>query len=315
MEIDIFSMNGVPMVDTITIANVCRNGKTNNVYRMAKHLAEIGEPGIIDQGGRPAKCAMSQSAFQRLATRFYRHKDEQTALGVVAINNAFNQFMDTIIDDVSAEVHKNQETAADIADVEFETVAFEDASFEMKVGTRITRFIEETKRRMAQFNEVMFDALRDVAKDIMEDFTNENIKSYNEGMKAKQAECDALRSKLDALRRMMQPEPTADQVTTLAGNVSVQQCAAWLTSNGIKDMGEIRLYEWMRSNGLVCSVGTSRNLPTQIALEKGLLVTESNPYRNPRTGEMVNSYTTRVTPKGQKYVFNRLMYYQINPKK
>lgn len=295
-------MNGTPMVDTITIANVCRNGKTNNVYRTAIRLAELGEKGIIDLGGRPAKCAVSQSAFHHLASRFYRHKDESTALGVVAINNAFASFMDTIIDDIETQVAETQ------ADQEHQDEPEPKTPMEMAEA-----FITETNNRWCAFKNMVLDAMRDVILDITADIERIKSDAYKAGVADKQAECDAIRSELDALRRMIKPEPTG-AVQPLKGNVSVQQCAAWLTSNGVKDMGEIRLYEWMRGNGLVCDAGTSRNLPTQIALEKGLLVTISNPYTNPRTGVLMNTYTTRITPKGQAYLFNRLMYYQINPK-
>lgn len=305
MEINIFAMNGVPMVDTITIANVCRNGKTNNVYRMAIRLAELGEKGIIDLGGRPAKCAVSQSAFHHLASHFYRHKDEPTALGVVAINNAFGQFMDCVIDDVETECRERMTPATDP-----DRCPNHDAAMDDEPKTPV---IDPDAKPL---NDARHKAKNAIDAAIAEAYMfghAEGVKSMNARVNELTAELEAVRSELDALRRMIKPEPTG-AVQPLKGNVSVQQCAAWLTSNGVKDMGEIRLYEWMRGNGLVCNAGTSRNLPTQIALEKGLLVTISNPYTNPRTGVLMNTYTTRITPKGQAYLFNRLMYYQINPK-
>ena len=305
-NITIFEMEGVPMVDTITIANVLRDGKTNNVYRMAVRLANLGTDGIIDLGGRPAKCALSQAAFMAFTKRLFRYKDERTALGIVAINNAFGQFMDCVIDDVETECRERMTPATDP-----DRCPNHDAAIDDEPKTPV---IDPDAKPL---NDARHKAKNAIDAAIAEAYMfghAEGVKSMNARVNELTAELEAVRSELDALRRMVKPEPISDAVQTLSGNVNVQACAAWLTSNGIKDMGEIRLYEWMRQNGLVCSVGTSRNLPTQIALEKGLLVTVSNPYTNPRTGERVQSYTTRITPKGQSYLFNRLMYYQINPK-
>jgi anti-repressor protein len=102
----------------------------------------------------------------------------------------------------------------------------------------------------------------------------------------------------------------ADAVEVSKNSVLVKDLATLLKQKGI-DIGQNRLFEWLRSNGYLCKKqGAMYNKPTQKSLEKGLF--ELKPYiRSGSNGEMKTEFTPKVTGKGQIYFINKFMKEQM----
>lgn len=61
----------------------------------------------------------------------------------------------------------------------------------------------------------------------------------------------------------------ADSVTSSNTTILVGDLAKIMRQNGV-DIGQKRLFDWLRTNGYLMKSGTSRNMPTQKAAEMGL---------------------------------------------
>lgn len=94
----------------------------------------------------------------------------------------------------------------------------------------------------------------------------------------------------------------ADAVATSDTSILIGDLAKLIKQNGT-DIGQKRLFERMRNDGYLIKKGTSKNMPTQMAMEKGLFEvkerTISNPYGSTRI-----TRTTKVTGRGQIYFIN-----------
>ena len=62
----------------------------------------------------------------------------------------------------------------------------------------------------------------------------------------------------------------ATAIINSPSSCGIDELAKLLKQNGV-DMGEIRLFQWLRDNDYLCSVGTARNQPTQKPLTWGCL--------------------------------------------
>ena len=97
----------------------------------------------------------------------------------------------------------------------------------------------------------------------------------------------------------------ADSVTTSKDSVLVAELARILKQNGV-DMGQNRLFEWMRQKGYLCSKGEYYNLPTQRAMEMGLFEVKKSSIDKP-DGTILVTNTTKVTGKGQVYFVSKFI--------
>lgn len=93
---------------------------------------------------------------------------------------------------------------------------------------------------------------------------------------------------------------SASKTTILIGAL-----AKLLKQNGI-DIGQNRLFEWLRQNGFLIKHGDNRNMPTQRAMEMGLFEVKESCHLN-SNGCNVVTKTTVVTGKGQCYFVNRFL--------
>ena len=96
-------------------------------------------------------------------------------------------------------------------------------------------------------------------------------------------------------------------VETSQDSILIGELAKLICQNGV-DIGEKRLFAWLRSSGYLCQQGERYNQPTQKALEKGLfelrkVTINVGDHTKVRT-------TTKVTGKGQVYFVNRFLYNQ-----
>lgn len=97
----------------------------------------------------------------------------------------------------------------------------------------------------------------------------------------------------------------ADSVSASKDSILVGELAKLLKQNGV-DIGQNRLFRWLRANGYLIKRGESYNLPTQRSMEQGLFeikeVVYQHPDGNPRTKR-----TPKVTGKGQTYFVELLL--------
>lgn len=107
-------------------------------------------------------------------------------------------------------------------------------------------------------------------------------------------------------RRMKPKEIFADAVTGSGHSILVGELAKILKQNGI-DIGEKRLFEWMRNNGyLIKRKGTDYNMPTQKSMELELFEIKETVIVH-STGLTTVSKTTKVSGKGQQYFINKFL--------
>lgn len=95
----------------------------------------------------------------------------------------------------------------------------------------------------------------------------------------------------------------ADAVATSDTSILIGDLAKLIKQNGT-DIGQKRLFERMRNDGYLIKKGTSKNMPTQVAMEKGLFEVKERVINNP-DGSTRITRTTKVTGKGQIYFINK----------
>ncbi|MBQ8836424.1 MAG: phage antirepressor KilAC domain-containing protein [Clostridia bacterium] len=97
----------------------------------------------------------------------------------------------------------------------------------------------------------------------------------------------------------------ADAVATSKTSILVGELAKILKQNGV-DMGQRRLFAWLRDNGFLMKRGSDYNMPTQRAMEMRLFEIKETTVNNPDGSVRVNK-TTKVTGRGQNYFVNRFL--------
>lgn len=118
------------------------------------------------------------------------------------------------------------------------------------------------------------------------------LKEEREARKALEVENDAMKPK--AL--------FADAVSASHTSILVGDLAKLLRQNGI-DIGANRLFEKLREKGFLMKSGSSKNMPTQSSMDRGLFDIKEGSYIN-SDGVNVVTKTTKVTGKGQVYFVN-----------
>ena len=97
----------------------------------------------------------------------------------------------------------------------------------------------------------------------------------------------------------------ADAVATSHTSILVGDLAKLLKQNGV-EMGQNRLFQWMRDRGYLMKQGSSKNMPTQRSMDMGLFEVKERTINNP-DGSVRITKTTKVTGKGQQYFINQFM--------
>ena len=93
----------------------------------------------------------------------------------------------------------------------------------------------------------------------------------------------------------------ADAIIGGKGSCLVGELAKILQQNGI-DMGQNRLFKWLRDNHYLGKRGEFYNIPNQEYVERGLFEIKKNTHSE--NGVMKTTSTTKVTGKGQQYFIN-----------
>lgn len=120
-----------------------------------------------------------------------------------------------------------------------------------------------------------------------------------------QQAADQLKAKDVQIAEMKPKALFADAVSTSNTSILVGQLAKILKQNGV-DVGQNRLFKWMRDNGYLGKRGSNCNVPTQRAMEMGLFKTKETAVTH-SDGHTTVQITTKVTGKGQQYFIQKFL--------
>ena len=121
------------------------------------------------------------------------------------------------------------------------------------------------------------------------------------------------RKALEAENERMQPLALfAKSVSASDTSILIGDLAKLLKQNGY-DTGQKRLFEELRQRSFLMKAGSSKNLPTQKAMELGLFEVKESTINNP-DGSVRVTKTTKVTGKGQVYFVNLFLGKQVEEK-
>ena len=97
----------------------------------------------------------------------------------------------------------------------------------------------------------------------------------------------------------------ADAVSASQTSILVGDLAKLICQNGV-EIGQKRLFNWLRENGYLIKSGASKNMPTQRYVEQGLFEVKESNVQNP-DGSIRITKTTKITGKGQVYFVNKFL--------
>lgn len=116
---------------------------------------------------------------------------------------------------------------------------------------------------------------------------------------------------LERAKQYLLPGATfANAVKTSEHSILVGELARIIKQNGV-EIGQNRLFAWLRDNGYLCKKGELYNQPTQKAMGMGLFEIKKTVITKPNGDSLVTT-TTKVTGKGQVYFVNKFLYDTIN---
>ena len=107
------------------------------------------------------------------------------------------------------------------------------------------------------------------------------------------------------IQEMVPKEIFADAVSASHTSILVGDLAKLICQNGVQ-IGQKRLFEWLRENNFLIKSGASRNMPKQRYVEQGLFEVKESNIQNP-DGSVRITKTTKVTGKGQVYFVNKFL--------
>lgn len=111
---------------------------------------------------------------------------------------------------------------------------------------------------------------------------------------------------LQAQNEAMKPKALfADAVATSKTSILVGDLAKLIKQNGV-EIGQKRLFVWLRENGYLIKGGSDYNMPTQRSMQMGLFEIKESTTNNPDGSVRINR-TTKVTGKGQQYFINKFL--------
>lgn len=158
-----------------------------------------------------------------------------------------------------------------------------------------------TVNAMAEF---FFGKEDTAAKLAFTELVKTKIKLEMENSKQK----DLITAQNEQLEQQKPKVKFAEQIACSNDVISVNSMAKLLHKNGV-DIGQNRLYEWLRNNKLVMRMKENKqwsNIPTQKAVDKGILSVEEKSFIDKYGNKRINT-TTKITPKGQYFILNKFL--------
>ena len=119
---------------------------------------------------------------------------------------------------------------------------------------------------------------------------------------------DERKRRLEAENKLQEAHPKivfADAVSVSKNAILIFDLAKILKQNGV-EIGGRRLFDKLREEGFLIKSGSSKNMPTQRAMDMGLFVIKEGSYINGQ-GVNITTKTTKVTGKGQLYFVNKFL--------
>lgn len=111
---------------------------------------------------------------------------------------------------------------------------------------------------------------------------------------------------IEDVQRMKPKEIFADAVSASRTSILVGEMAKLLRQNGV-DIGEKRMFAWLRNNGYLIKGGRSdHNTPTQKSANMGLIETKETVIIDGKGKSHVKP-TPKVTTKGQQYFIKKFL--------
>lgn len=101
----------------------------------------------------------------------------------------------------------------------------------------------------------------------------------------------------------------AESVEASRTSILVGDLAKLICQNGV-EIGQKRLFDWLRDNGYLIKSGQSKNMPTQRSMEMGLFEVKESTVNNP-DGSVRITRTTKVTGKGQIYFVKKFLSFKV----
>lgn len=95
----------------------------------------------------------------------------------------------------------------------------------------------------------------------------------------------------------------AEALEVSKDSILVADLAKLLKQNGF-EIGEIRLFEWLRQNGYLIKSGSERNMPTQRSMDLKIMEIKMGQRMSSSEGSKITR-TTKITGKGQIYFINK----------
>lgn len=115
-----------------------------------------------------------------------------------------------------------------------------------------------------------------------------------------------IESKNQVIEQMEPKALFADAVAASGNTILIGELAKIIRQNGV-DMGEKRLFAWLRDNGyLIRRNGTDYNMPTQKSMELGLMRVKETVISHSDGHTTVNK-TPKITGKCQQYFINKFV--------
>lgn len=128
------------------------------------------------------------------------------------------------------------------------------------------------------------------------------LRIADDTMRRQRERIEGLAAENDALR----PKALfADAVAASDGTCLVGELAKMLRQNGV-DIGQNRLFGWLRDNGWLGKSGCNRNVPTQRAMDMGLFRIKETAVTH-SDGHVTVTRTPKVTGKGQRFFVDKFV--------
>ena len=132
---------------------------------------------------------------------------------------------------------------------------------------------------------------------------NQQLKGKNDELETENQELYSSNRTLKLQRlRDSKKVQFADAVTASKSHILVGALAKILKQNGV-DIGQNRLFKWLRENGYLAKRGNNYNLPTQKAMELGLFFVKEVKVDMGDMGVSIKK-TPMITGKVQQYFIN-----------
>lgn len=158
---------------------------------------------------------------------------------------------------------------------------------------------------------------------IKELLLNGQVSLFQQAIAVPQTYSEALRLAADQAERIEQQKRLIEEqkprvlfsqaVETSKQSILIGELAKLICQNGY-EIGQNRLFKWMRDNDYLCKSGERYNQPTQRAIELGVFEIKKTNITKP-SGEVMIQSTTKVTGRGQIFFVNKFLYNSQNKSK